>query len=249
MWHNNLSYAERLIWNWKWDGEDVIKGWIKRGGEGLRGPWKLNSCLWICIFIFGPWSVWKTMGTPKFAGPSECIQPSPIQRHKFSAEALSEMAWREAQAPLRVPESNRQEVVLQELPSPRRFPWIPTIPLVRWLVTYSAMRHRAPLDRSHKGTRGGSKSEMERDGRRKKKTYFIHRHNMTQITVDCPFLVGTKLPLCPKLQERKGNKKPNEKGVLQRLIRYKQDQSIPSLRNRGKSISFLFPSFLFYVWP
>lgn len=62
------------------------------------------------------------MGTPKFAGPSECIQLCPIQRHKFSAEALSGMAQREAQAPLSVPESDRQEVVLQEPPSLQRFP-------------------------------------------------------------------------------------------------------------------------------
>lgn len=155
------------------------------------------------------------------------------------------MAWREAQAPLSVPESDRQEVVLQEPPSPRRFPWIPTIPLVRWLVTYSAMRHRAPLERSHKGTRGGRRAKW----RETKKIIF---HSPSQHDPDnsrLPFLVRTKLLLCPKLQERKRNKKPNEKGVLQRLIRYKQDQSDPSLRNRGKSISFLFPSFLFYVWP
>lgn len=187
----------------------------RRVGRSCGGHEKPNSRLWICIFIFGPWSVWKTMGTPKFAGPSECIQPRPIQRHKFSAEASSGMAWREAQAPLSVPESGRQEVVLREPPSPRRFPWIPTIPLARWLVTYSTMRHRAPLERSHKGTRGGWRArrrEWERDGgERKKKIIF---HSPSQHDPDnsrLPFLVRTKLALCPKLHELKRNKKPYEK--------------------------------------
>lgn len=30
--------------------------------EWVVGPWKINCCLWIFIFIFGPWSVRKTMG-------------------------------------------------------------------------------------------------------------------------------------------------------------------------------------------
>ena len=112
----------------------------------------------------------------------------------------------------------------------------------RWLVTYSAMRHRAPREHSHKGTRGG--------GREAKK---IILHSPSQHDPDncrLPFFSQDQIAfVCPKLEGQKGNKKPNEKGVLQRLIRYKRDQSGSSLRNRRKSISFLFPSFLFYVWP
>lgn len=122
-------------------------------------------------------------------------------------------------------------------------------PQFHWPVGWLLIQRCAtvlPLNAAHKGTRGGRRAKWER---REKK---IIIHSPSQHDPDnsrLPFLVGTKLALCPKLQERKRNKKPNEKGVLQRLIRYKQDQSVPSLRNRRKSISFLFPSFFFYVWP
>lgn len=105
------------------------------------------------------------------------------------------MAWREAQAPLSVPESDRQEVVLQIPPSPWRFPWIPTIPVPRWLVTYSAERRRAPLEPGRRGSRGEAK--------RRKKIIF---HSSSQHDPDnsrLPFLVVIKLPLCLKLQDWK----------------------------------------------
>lgn len=56
------------------------------------------------------------------SGPATTIQSCSTQRDRFYAEAWSEMAWREARAPLSVPESGRQEVVLQKAPYPQRFP-------------------------------------------------------------------------------------------------------------------------------
>lgn len=58
----------------------------------------------------------------KASGPARTIQSCSTQRHRFYAEAYSEMAWREARAPLSVPESDRQEVVLRKAPYPQRFP-------------------------------------------------------------------------------------------------------------------------------
>lgn len=121
-------------------------------------------------------------------------------------------------------------------------------PQFHWPVGWLLIQRCAtvlPLNAVIKGQEGGE----DRVGERRKKIIF---HSPSQHDPDnsrLPFLVRTKLSLCPKLQERKRNKKPNEKGALQRLIRYKQDQSVPSLRNRRKSLSFFFPSFLFYVWP
>lgn len=70
------------------------------------------------------------------------------------------MAWREAPAPLSVPESDRQEVVQQKPPSLWRFPQIPTIPLPRWLVTYSTEHRRAPLEPGRKRTGGRPRSRQ-----------------------------------------------------------------------------------------
>lgn len=119
--------------------------------------------------------------------------------------------------------------------------------LVGWLRIHHSTAG-LPLNRVVKEQEGG----RDRDRQRWKKKWFSFcRHNMTQITVDCPYLVTIKLPLCLKVQEWKSKQKAKWKaGLLQRLILYKWDQSIPSLRNRRKSISSLFPpSFHFYVRP
>lgn len=123
-------------------------------------------------------------------------------------------------------------------------------PQFHWPVGWLLIQRCAtvlPLNAVIKGQEGGRRAKRrETEG---KKIIF---HSPSQHDPDnsrLPFLVWTKLPLCPKLQERERNKGPNENGVLQRLIRYKQDQSVPFLKEQKKSLSFLFPSFLFYVWP
>lgn len=202
---------------------------------------KLN--LWICIFIFGTLVCEKDNGD---SGPTMCIQPRSIQRHKFSAEALSGMAWREAQAPLSVRESGRQEVVPRN-PVPTAIPMNShnsTGPLAGYL--FSNAPPCSPWTRSWKEEKGGRGVKLETS---EKIIIFplLSQHDPDNSRL--PFSVGQNC-LCVRSHEgAKRNKKPNEKGVHQRLIHYKPDQSVPPLRNRRKSISFLFPSFLFYVWP
>lgn len=155
------------------------------------------------------------------------------------------MACREAQAPLSVPESDRQEVVPRK---PRPHSDSHEFPQFHWPVGWLLIQRCAtvlPLNAAIKGQEGVE----EWNGDRRKIIIFPSLSQHDPDNSRLPFLVRTKLPLCPKSQEQKRYKKPNEKGVHQRLIRYKQDQRVPLLRNRRKSTSFLFPSFLFYVWP
>lgn len=122
-------------------------------------------------------------------------------------------------------------------------------PQFHWPVGWLLIQQCAtvlPLNAAMKGREGGSRSEI---GDERKIIIFplLSQHDPDNSRL--PFSVGQNCLCVRSHKGAKRNKKPNEKGVHQRLIHYKPDQSVPPLRNRRKSISFLFPSFLFYVWP
>lgn len=134
--------------------KDIIERWIKRAGEA----WKIKTCVWICIFIFGPWSVRKTMET---LAPLWLFSPVPYKDTNFPLRPSQRWHGVKLEHPW-VSLNQTDRKWSSESPHPHSDSH--EFPQFQWPVGWLLIQGCAtvlPLNTAIKGQKGGSQNVMK----------------------------------------------------------------------------------------